>query len=84
VNRIRDEGIQLLGQHAPGSDGEVNARVAGTGARAEQAGLDHLHQVAGGAQFAHQFDQGRDDAVDLRYPGVGDDGNLHGASASVW
>ncbi len=48
VDGVRLEGIELVREPLGRRDGEVDAGVAGTRARAELPRFDHLHLMAGG------------------------------------
>ena len=77
VYRVGLQRIEAARHFGAGSPGQLELAVAGAGEAAKSRGLDHRDLVATRAQPLFQFDQRGDDAVDLRQPGVGDEGELH-------
>src|SRR5665647_831013 len=77
------KGVQYCGQAALGANRQVDAGIARARPGGELAGMNHFNVMPALFQLTHQFHQGGDNAVDLRPPGIGNQGNLHAVTAFV-
>ena len=71
VDHVSLKRVHFFSQVARRTNRQINTGVTRTRTRLEQPRMNHFNHVACGLQFAHQFNQCRHDAVDLRLPGVG-------------
>ena len=65
------------------AQGQPDFRIGGAGDGLEQAGFDDLDLVTHAAAFRDGAGQGADDAVDLRFPGVGGQNDAHGGGRTL-
>ena len=77
MDRLRLEGAQHLANLFFGPKRQPDFRIGRAGNGLEQAGLDDLDLMPHGPAFGHGAGQGADDAIDLRFPGVGGQNDAH-------
>ena len=77
VNGVRRKVIQLLAQKRPGLQGQINPRISRARPGLELPRMNHQHFMVASFKISHQLQQGGDDAIHLRQPSIGDQGNFH-------
>src|SRR5205823_3153133 len=83
VDRVGPGRVEQLCDALARPPGELDLAVARTGKAPEGRRLDRHDLVTAGPQALLQLQQRRDHAIDLRQPGIGDQGDLHAASIST-
>ncbi len=78
VDRLRREALEHRPHARHARHREADLGIGGARQRIEEVGRDHPHVVAGPGQLGADRLQGAHHPVDLRLPGVGDDGDAHG------
>ena len=77
MDRIGLKGAQAFADLFLGAQGQPDLRIGGAGDGLELAGFDDLDLMAHAAAFRDRAGQGADDAIDLRFPGVGGQNDAH-------
>ena len=77
MDRLGLEGAQAFANLFLGAKGQADLGIGRAGDGLEQAGFDDLDLMAHAATFRDGARQGADDAIDLRFPGVGGQNDAH-------
>ena len=83
VNRVGLEAFDRRGESAARKQGQPDLRIGRTRNRPETVWGDDRDRMAEPLELAASPAQRRDDAVDLRFPGIGHDCKLHGMSVRL-